>query len=328
MNMNGHNYDCDHGRVRFRANDRYHALKLWQTHPAEYVCARYHVSERTLWRWKGRWDGSEQSLVAHYHAPNTPHPRAHTPEEIKHIKDVVHRHGDIGLNELYGILQNSYDYSRNPTSLYRVLRRLGYYQNRKARVPYKPKPYDTPTRLGEKWQLDVKYVPAECKAKAIPFDMRFYQYTIIDEASRKRFIFAYQEQTPQSTVDFVRRAVKFFGYKPKIIQTDNGSEFTYTRRTKDDREHIFDTLCRVNGIVHKLLRPRTPRHNGKVERSHRIDNERFYRNLKFYSYEDLQRQMTAYLQRSNNIPSRVLQPREGKRRWLSPNEKERELMAA
>ncbi|EDP27182.1 hypothetical protein COPEUT_00703 [Coprococcus eutactus ATCC 27759] len=31
---------------------------------------------------------------------------------------------------------------------------------------------------------------------------------------------------------------------------------------------------------HKLIRPRTPRHNSKVERRHRKDQERFYNQVK------------------------------------------------
>ena len=61
----------------------------------------------------------------------------------------------------------------------------------------------------------------------------------------------------------------------------------------------------------KLIRPRTPWHNGKVERSHRNDQERFYNYLKFYSYEDLLAQMKRYLRCANNIPMAVLG-------WKSP----------
>lgn len=73
----------------------------------------------------------------------------------------------------------------------------------------------------------------------------------------------------------------------------------------------MDTLCNNLKIHHQLIRPRTPRHNGKVERSHRFDNERFYRYLKFYSYNDLIIQMKRYLYRSNNIHTQSLN-------WLSP----------
>ena len=77
--------------------------------------------------------------------------------------------------------------------------------------------------------------------------------------------------------------------------------------------HLFNQFCNQNNINHQLIRPRTPRHNGKVERSHRNDNQRFYTNLKFYSYEDLLVQMKAYLKRSNNISMQTLD-------WLSPNQ--------
>lgn len=52
---------------------------------------------------------------------------------------------------------------------------------------------------------------------------KFYQYTIIDEASRERFIYPYKEQSSYSTVDCVKHAIVYFGYKPITIQTDNGS---------------------------------------------------------------------------------------------------------
>lgn len=85
-------------------------------------------------------------------------------------------------------------------------------------------------------------------------------------------------------------------------------------------------FCEKYNIEHKLIKPRTPRHNGKVERSHRNDNERFYKWLKFYSYEDLKLQMKAYLERSNNIPISVLRTRDNKTSWLTPMQKRAELL--
>lgn len=53
-----------------------------------------------------------------------------------------------------------------------------------------------------------------------------------------------------------------------------------------DKPTIFQVRLMEHGIRHKLIRPFTPRHNGKVERSHRKDNERFYATHLFYSFED------------------------------------------
>ena len=194
---------------------------------------------------------------------------------------------------------------------------MGIYVNKESKKKYVPQPYDTPTDIGIKWQMDVKYVPKSCYTNTD--GQKFYQYTMIDEASRERFIYPYKEQSSFSTIDFVKRAIVYFGYQPKKIQTDNGSEFTYTKETS--RIHPLDNLLNELQITHQLIRPRTPRHNGKVERSHRNDQNRFYNFLSFYSYEDLKVQMKAYLKRSNNIPMQVLN-------WISPLEKRKQIIEA
>ena len=268
-------------------------------------------------RWNRKFDGTKESLMDKSHKPLTPHPNTHTELEIKWIKDFIRRNPHISMSELYGKLRTEKGYSRTAPSLFRVLRKLGFYVNKEKHEKYVPKKYDTPTDIGIKWQMDVKYVPTECYSGTTPD--KFYQYTIIDEASRERFIYPYKEQSSFSTIDFVKRAILYFGYQPKIIQTDNGQEFTYTMKT--NTIHPLDVLLNELNITHQLIRPRTPRHNGKVERSHRNDQNRFYNYLKFYSYEDLKYQMKNYLNRSNNIPMQVLG-------WLSPIEKRNKINEA
>lgn len=155
--------------------------------------------------------------------------------------------------------------------------------------------------FGEKWQLDVKHIPKSCYYGK--YQDKFYQYTVIDEATRERFIYAFKEYSSYNTIIFIQKAIKHFGYKPKIIQTDNGLEFTNPKSTK--KLHLFDKFCLMHGVYHQLIRPRTPRHNGKVERSHRNDNERFYRKIKFKSLEELRMLMRKYLNCSNNLPMRL-----------------------
>lgn len=308
---------------KFTAKEKMYVINALKTAKLLVICRRYKVTRVTIWRWKKQFDGTIESLQPKFSRKHIKMPNAQTDEEKKLINDLLKRNPSIGLNELYGkLLQRGYN--RNPTTLYRYLRKTNIILG-KNKKPYKPKPYITPLVIGEKWQLDVKFVPRECYSGLDVFS-RAYQYTVIDETSRKRFIYAYQEQTQQSTVDFCLRAFKFFGYVPKIIQTDNGGEFTFLKgKTKDCRMHLLDKLCKDFGIEHKTIRPRTPRHNGKVERSHRSDNERFYKYLRFYNFDDLQRQMYRYLLRSNDIPSSVLRSKHNKSRWLSPNEKELEL---
>ncbi|MCD8372979.1 MAG: DDE-type integrase/transposase/recombinase [Clostridia bacterium] len=310
---------------KFTAKEKLYVLKALRTADTLTICRRYKVSRTTIWRWRKRYDGTLESLEPQFSRKGIHHPNEQTEEEKSNIHKLLKRNPNIGLNELYGKLYRNYGYRRNPVTLYRYLKRNNIYEV-KRRKAYKPKKYDTPIKLGEKWQLDVKYVPTECYTGNGAKEEKYYQYTVIDEADRKRFIYPYMEISQESTVDFVLRAFKFFGYRPKIIQTDNGSEFTFRNYvTKDGRIHKLDQLCKYFHIKHRLNRPRTPRHNGKVERSHRNDNERFYRYLHFYSFEDLKIQMAAYLKRSNDIPTSVLRSADNKNHWLSPNEKEVEL---
>ena len=101
------------------------------------------------------------------------------------------------------------------------------------------------------------------------------------------------------------------------MQTDNGQEFTKTFSSKYNKNGeysptLFQKVLIEHGIEHKLIRPFTPRHNGKVERSHRKDGERFYAKRTFYSLEDYNKQLRRYLNEYNNFPMEPLG-------WLSPN---------
>ncbi len=299
---------------------KFNACKLYASskYSVAFIVRKYKISKASLMRWMKRFDGTKDSLISRSRRPKSPHPNAHTAIEIQNIENLLKRNSNIGLSELYGKLKQSYAYTRHPASLFRFLRKRGVFTTPEhKKKPYKPKKYDTPTKIGQKMQLDVKFVPKHCYSNWNTHKQKFYQYTIIDECSRERFIYAYDSYNADNTVDFVRRAIIYFGYFPKIIQTDNGSEFTLNKEC--NTVHFFDQFCNKFNIEHKLIRPYTPRHNGKVERSHRNDNVRFYSNLSFYSLDDLNKQMKDYLKRSNNIPSSSI-------KWMTPLEKRNSLL--
>ena len=300
--MNSLTYSCN--RLPHLLTTKLYAVKLYRSgFSVNKVIRRYHISKSSLMRWNKKYDGTPESLLDKSHKPHTKHPNAHTDEEIKWITNYHRRNPNISICELYGKLRANKGYSRHPASLYRICKQLGFLPSKTStnNIRHNGK-YDTPTQLGIKWQMDVKYVPRACYKGQ--YSDKFYQYTVIDEASRERFIYPYLEQSSYSTIDFLNRAIIYFGYKPLILQTDNGAEFTHLANT--DRAHPLDIMCKKLNINHKTIRPRTPWHNGKVERSHRNDQERFYNHLLFYSYDDLKIQMKRYLNRSNNIPMGVL----------------------
>ena len=223
------------------------------------------------------------------------------------------RNPRLGMVELWHRLRQR-GHARRPESLFRVMRKLGLFPQAEKKPAYKPKPYEQMTYPGQRVQVDVKVVPRRCIADP---ELRLYQYTAIDEFTRLRFLAAYPEQSTFSSADFLRKLVRWYarrGIRVECVQTDNGPEFTNRFLTgRQDCPSLFEKTASDLGIRHKLIRPYTPRHNGKVERSHREDQKRFYSCHSFYSLDDFAKQLTIHNRRSNYFPMRPLG-------WLSPSE--------
>ena len=266
---------------------------------------KYNKSRSYIYFWLARYDGSLHSLACQSRRPHS-HPNQHTPEELKLISDMHRRNPKLGIVELWARMRKR-GYTRTIESLWRVMRREGWTAQGEKKKPYKPKPYEQMQYPGQRVQIDVKVVPRRCIADP---QLKLYQYTAIDEYSRYRVLGAYEEQSAFSSADFLSKVVKHFarkGVAVECIQTDNGFEFT-NRFSNSQRnlETLFEATARQLGIRHKLIRPYTPRHNGKVERSHREDQKRFYSCHSFYSLDDFARQLAAHNRRSNNFPMRPL----------------------
>lgn len=281
-------------------------------HGVERASRKYNRARSYIYFWLKRYDGTIESLRSQSRRPHS-HPNQHTPEELKLICDMRRRNPNIGLVELWHRLRKR-GYTRCVESLFRTMRKLGMFPAAKTKKGYKPKPYEQMTHPGERVQIDVKVVPRRCIADP---DLRLYQYTAIDEFTRVRILGAYPEQSTYSSADFLQKIVKKYariGIKVECVQTDNGFEFTNRfSNSKRDLPTLFEKTASELAIRHKLIRPYTPRHNGKVERSHREDQKRFYDSHTFFSLADFAGQLAAQQRNSNDLPMRPLH-------WLSPME--------
>ena len=287
-------------------------MKYAEKYGVSRASRKYNKSRSYIYFWKGRWDGTVQSLACRSRRPHH-HPNQHPEAELKLIRDMRRRNPHLGMVELWHRLRQR-GYTRRPESLFRVMRKLGLFPKAEKKPAYKPKPYEQMTYPGQRVQVDVKVVPRRCVADP---ELRLFQYTAIDEFTRLRFLAAYSEQSSYSSADFLKRLVKWYarrGIRVECVQTDNGPEFTNRFSTnKRDRPPLFEATAAQLGIRHKLIRPYTPRHNGKVERSHREDQKRFYSCHSFYSLDDFAKQLAVHNRRSNNFPMRPLD-------WCSPLE--------
>lgn len=287
-------------------------MKYTEKYGVSRASRKYNKSRSYIYFWKARWDGSAESLNCQSRRPHS-HPNQHTEKELKMIRNMRRRNPDLGMVELWHRLKKR-GYSRRPESLFRVMRKMGMFPQETPKNHYTPKPYEQMTYPGQRVQIDVKVVPHRCIADP---ELRLFQYTAIDEFTRLRFLAAYPEQSTYSSADFLNKLVRWYarkGIQIECIQTDNGFEFTNRfSNSKRDIPTLFEVTAQRLGIRHKLIRPYTPRHNGKVERSHREDQKRFYSCHSFYSLKDFETQLTVHNRRSNNFPMRPLG-------WLSPAE--------
>ena len=282
-----------------------------------YAEKKFNVNRRTIYRWIKRYDGTLESLQDYSRRPHH-HPNQHSDEEIKLIKHYKNNNKDTGLVVLWVKLRKA-GYMRTIQGLYHVMRKLGIYKKSPSKRKHiQPPEVPIATYPGERVQINVKFVPMECLTKeAKERGERYFQYTAIDEYTRIRYLYYCKEHSTYESEKFLNRLVKYFPFKIKLIQTDNGFEFTnklsWNISTRN-RQTLFERRLEELNIKYVNTKPHTPTENGKVERSHRKDQERFYYKKIFLNLEDLKEKGKRWMIEYNNFPMRPLN-------WLSPKEK-------
>ena len=297
--------------MRYRQSLIEYSLK----HGVTAAAVKYKTNRQYIYRWRQRYDGTLESLRERSRRPHS-HSNQHTRAEIKLITDMRRRNPNAGLVVFWVKLRRR-GYTRTISGLFLILRRLGKMAVKPPNPKYIPKPYEQMTYPGERVQIDVKHVPSACLVgEAKERGDKFYQYTAIDECLRMRYLEGFDEVSAYNSAIFLQNAQSFFrrhGFSIHCAQTDNGTEFTNRFTAKRDKPSMFEKTAASLGIEHKLIRPYKPRHNGKVERSHRKDNEYFYSVRSFYSLTDFKKQLSVHNRAYNRFPMRPLG-------WLSPIE--------
>lgn len=184
------------------------------------------------------------------------------------------------------------------------------YRARKLKYKY----IKLPLAKGDLVEIDIKYVPDLLRGK------QYYQFTAIDCASRWRYLQIDEHMGSFEAVTFLEKLIKVAPFRIRAIKTDNGSCFTnrYTGYQKstdplNPKIHAFDLNCQRENIIHYLIDPGKPAQNGKVERSHRTDQEMFYDRRKFKTALGLRRGIKQWNINYNNLEHCALD-------GLTPNE--------
>lgn len=268
-------------------------------------------SERTLKYWLSNYKKhGKAGLEAKSRRPKS-HPKD-TPIRIKERIIELRKKTKLGALKLKWKLKKE-NICIHERTIGKIIKKEGL--TRKYRVKKIQYKYlKIPLQPGELVEIDVKYVPK------ILGNQQYYQFTAIDSATRWRYLKIYEDYSNHSAIDFLKELVEIAPFRIRAVKTDNGSYFTnrYTGYLKSSdpinpRLHDFDLVCQAHNIIHYLIDPGKPQQNGKVERSHRTDQEMFYDRVNFKTLKELERKIKIWNTSYNNLEHCALN-------GLTPNE--------
>lgn len=253
---------------------------------------------RTLKRWVSAYTQSgEVGLRPRSRRPHS-HAKQYNSGVVKAVRALRRKTG-LGPDVLVHLLRRE-GITVSASGLTKLLKREGLSRSRK-RLKKKDTWQPTTTSPGEVIEIDVVYA-RKFKGKWL------FQFTAIDCCTRWRHLWVTPEQSNRTAVQFLRQVVEAAPFPVRAIKTDNGSIFTnyYTGYKKSadpsqPRLHIFDRVCAELGLTHYLIAPGKPAQNGKVERSHRNDRERFWNKVQFKTLREVKVKQRAYARWYNEV---------------------------
>jgi transposase InsO family protein len=199
-------------------------------------------------------------------------------EKVVHLRQTYH----LGPVRIVWYLARYHGIKISDAGVYRILRRCGL--SRLPRGTRVRKIHTTRYQKqvpGHQIQVDVKFLTFQRKdGKSI----RRYQYTAIDDATRIRALKVYDRHTQANAIAFIDHVISSFPFRIREIRTDNGHEF----------QAKFHWHVEDQGIRHAYIKPRSPQLNGKVERSHRTDDDEFYQLLSYKDDVDLDQKLAEW----------------------------------
>jgi len=252
-------------QYRWRVRQRLMVLHFARLHGPTAAGRRFGVSVRTIRRWRVRWrQDALQGLVPRYPRHRG---RRITPRVIELIGQ-ARRELEYGAQRTQLWLRRVHDVRVAVGTIQRVFRDIGMPRLRRTRkrVPRQMKLFEK-AEPGETVQVDVKFVKIAGRWA--------FQYTALDDCTRFRVLRLYRRLHQSSSLAFLTELCRAFPFRIRKLQCDNGQEFPFA----------FALAVQALGIRHRYIKPRRPQQNGKVERSHRIDQEEFWGRRRFDDFD-------------------------------------------
>jgi len=256
-------------RLRLRWIEHYEQV----TKKVAPTCRYFGISRGTFYLWYHRY----LSLGAEglKNKSSRPHKiKRWLPKDIRDTIIQLRLQRKYGPDRMAYYLRQKYNWFVSSRTVWRLYKEHGL-----NRLKYKKQWQRYPQHYskaipGDRVQIDVKFID-----KLAFSGKRYYQFTAIDDCTRFRVLRIYDYNTAVNAADFINQVKSALPFAIKQVQTDNGSEFS----------EAFSWHLEDLGISHRKTRVRCPEENGKVERSHRTDEQEFYSINRFVSIHHLRR---------------------------------------
>jgi len=239
------------------------------------------VPRSTFYQWKKAFAVEGETGLIPKKPVAKSHPRqlpSEVVEKVIHLRQTYH----FGPQRIMWYLQRYHGVETSCSTIYRTLIRNGL-----RRLPKNVGRRAVHTRRyakqvpGHHIQVDVKFLSLKA---AEGRRVRRFQYTAIDDATRVRALKIYNRHNQKNGIAFIDYVIEKFPFRIHTIRTDRGHEF----------QALFHWHVEDKGIRHVYIKPRSPQLNGKVERSHRSDQEEFYQLLTYTDDVDLNRRLEQW----------------------------------
>jgi transposase InsO family protein len=234
-----------------------------ETGRAARTCRYFGVARASFYRWKALYaTNGKAGLINRKSIPKnlTNRTPPEVVEKVLHLRQTYH----LGPMRIVWYLARYHDIKISDTGVYRILTRHGV--NRLPRGTRLRKVHTIRYQMqvpGHQIQVDVKLLTFKDKDDK---PIKRYQYTASDDATRVRALKIYERHTQASAISFLDYVIARFPFRIREVRTDNGHEF----------QAKFHWHVEDKGIRHAYIKPSSPQLNGKVERSHRTDEQEFY----------------------------------------------------
>ena len=284
-------------------------LRYQETGSISQVAREFGCTRRTARKWIERFNGALSSLMNRSRAPKAP--REYLSEATKEALLRFRReHPGLGYPYVasYLIAQGIAELP-SKSAVYALWRKHGLLSPRKKKHERKKdcRAIKARYKAFEKLQIDVKelrdiphYVElslAALKEEMLrPWGLPMYQYTARDVKTGTLFVALAHENTRHNSAIFADRVLTHldrYGITPRVIQTDNGTEFVNTKDALE--ETLFIQVVTRNGQTeHRRIPPGAKTFQSDVESSHNIIEREFYDVVQAKSERNLIDKLRAY----------------------------------